>query len=1111
MQRSRPRSLSRSDRDPFAPSPALVAAASAVVPLACASTHPVAAGQAQSARRWRHSVLIAGVLVAGTALLSSCDAGRSSTAAAADQPTAEAAVNGWTILTPRPLARLVYVSSSSGSDSNSGLSEQSPKATIQAAMTLLRQGSPDWLYIKKGDQFAGGLPDWYLSGSSVNEPMVVTTYGTSPNRPVFHVAPTSFGLSVHGTAVHDVAFVGLQFVADTYDGSNGQPYGVSLLQPCTNVLIEDCRIERFFTNLRFQGYAGNHRNLALRRCVIADAYTTSTGNAEGIYVEGVDGCLIEECLFDHNGWLASVPGAVATIYRHNIYIQGNNTGVAIRGNIIARGGSHGLQARAGGEVRNNVFLGNAINLLVGDNINNNGAVTASVIGNVILDGRDISSGEPRGWAAQFQCLASGEIAGNVAAHQLGGSSPVSFELDSTLGVGVNNVNFHDNVAYKWGAPLSLVNNRFSGLALNHNDVQEYAGGQTLRNNSGTLPGLTSAGNRMFSTAAANQWLYYAGQPMSLASWMSIVNDTTSSATQIGYANAEEKIGDYDRTIGGGGNLDSFLSRARLQSRTNWNEFLLGTNVAEHFRANFRVGSSTQPGGVVSTQPGGGGGGGGGGGTGAGWTPLSPTTATRHVYVSSSTGSDGNSGLSAQSPKATIQAAVALLRSGSPDWLHIRNGDQFNSTLGDWSLSGRSATEPMVVTTYGTLLDRPLFRCGAGDGLTIHSTGIHDVAFVGLAFVADGYNGSNSAPYGISLLAPSANVLIEDCKIERFFTGLRLQGFGGNQNGLKLRRSVIIDSYTTGAAHAEGIYVEGVDDLLIEECVFDHNGWLPSAGAVADIYRHNIYIQGNNNNVTIRGNIIARAGSHGLQARSGGDVRNNLFLGNSINLLVGNNINNNGAVNATVIGNVILDGKDIDNGLLRGWAAQFQCFASGEVAYNVAAHQLTGRAPQSFEIDSNIGVGINNLNFHHNIAYKWGAPLLLVNNRFTGLLLHDNDVQEANGAEVLSSNFGAALAGLTSAGNRMFSTRSASQWLFYSGQSMSLATWKAMVGDSSSSALQVGYPQPEEKIGDYDAATGGSGSLDSFMNRVRQQSRTRWNSALVGTNAAAHFRANFGLQ
>src|SRR5262249_11610856 len=226
--------------------------------------------------------------------------------------------------------------------------------------------------------------------------------------------------------------------------------------------------------------------------IIVDSYTTTPAHSQGIYVDGgLTNFLIEECLFDHNGWLTSVPGAVPDIYRHNIYIQGNTSNVTIRGNVIARGGSHGLQARSGGNVSNNLFLGNSINLLVGNNILNNGAVTASVIGNVILDGKDIDASNPRGWAAMFQCMTQAEIANNVAAHQLTGHAPVSFDLDSSIGVGMNNVNFHDNVAYKWGAPLQLSNSRFSGLQLRNNDVQEFSGGEVLHYDSGTIPGLSS--------------------------------------------------------------------------------------------------------------------------------------------------------------------------------------------------------------------------------------------------------------------------------------------------------------------------------------------------------------------------------------------------------------------------------------------------------------------------------------------------------------------------------------------------------------------------------------------------------------------------------------------
>src|SRR5262249_15613070 len=181
---------------------------------------------------------------------------------------------------------------------------------------------------------------------------------------------------------------------------------------------------------------------------------------------------------------------------------------AIRGNIVARAGSHGLQARSGGEVRNNLFLANPINLLVGNNIQNDGAVTATVIGNVILDGRDISPREQRGWAAQFQCLATAQIAYNVAAHQLAGSAPHSFEFDSTLGVGVNNVDCHHNVAYEWGAPVSFVGTRFASMALRENDFQETGNIEVLHANAEmSIPGIKSTGNRLFSLAPANQWIF----------------------------------------------------------------------------------------------------------------------------------------------------------------------------------------------------------------------------------------------------------------------------------------------------------------------------------------------------------------------------------------------------------------------------------------------------------------------------------------------------------------------------------------------------------------------------------------------------------------------------
>src|SRR5690606_16339245 len=61
--------------------------------------------------------------------------------------------SGWTVVEPSVDTRTIYVSSSAGDDSNDGLSAATAKRTIHAAKSLLRDGSPDWLLLKRGDTF----------------------------------------------------------------------------------------------------------------------------------------------------------------------------------------------------------------------------------------------------------------------------------------------------------------------------------------------------------------------------------------------------------------------------------------------------------------------------------------------------------------------------------------------------------------------------------------------------------------------------------------------------------------------------------------------------------------------------------------------------------------------------------------------------------------------------------------------------------------------------------------------------------------------------------------------------------------------------------------------
>src|SRR5439155_9756143 len=85
-----------------------------------------------------------------------------------------------------------------------------------------------------------------------------------------------------------------------------------------------------------------------------------------------------------------------------------------------------------------------------------------------------------------------------------------------------------------------------------------------------------------------------------------------------------------------------------------------------------------------------------------------------IYVSSSTGDDGNDGLTPTTPKRTIAAGYDLLRDGYPDWLLLRCGDVWHENIPAWNRSGRSATEPAVLWNYGSG-SRPLLLTGSMDG------------------------------------------------------------------------------------------------------------------------------------------------------------------------------------------------------------------------------------------------------------------------------------------------------------------------------------------------------------------------------------------------------------
>jgi hypothetical protein len=506
----------------------------------------------------------------------------------------------------------------------------------------------------------------------------------------------------------------------------------------------------------------------------------------------------------------------------------------------------------------------------------------------------------------------------------------------------------------------------------------------------------------------------------------------------------------------------------------------------------------------------------------GWTEFTPSPDTRMVYVSSSTGDDGNDGLDESSAKRTLAAGKALVRHGYPDWLLLRRGDTWQEDLGQWKLSGRSSDEPMLVSSYGNASPRPLLQTGTKTGLRTNGgagspPSIDHVAFVGLHFHANGYNG-HAGPAAVLLLLPSADILLEDCMFEAYGTNLVLQGFGGARlTNIRLRRSVVVDSFAVnGDGHSQGLYAYAVDGLLVEENVFDHNGWSESVPAAKpDIFNHNLYIDNGCTGVVVRGNIIANGASHGLQLRCGGIVTGNLFVHNSISLLVGGGSTPEpGGVTAEVHDNVVLDGKDIDPANPRGWGLCLANISSGNVTGNIVAHNVQGGLPIPVEFQGTVAqeIGVHALAFEDNIIHDWGGGLVISGGagKITGLSLVRNDVQDLSHAYALVEHYSAgSVAGVSSSENSFFAQNlSLEQWTLVGQSAYPLSTWMGLVGDVTSSDQQVSYVDPDRSVAAYNALVGGTPDLSGFLAEARAQSVANWHAEYTAAQVIDYIRAGF---
>lgn len=540
-------------------------------------------------------------------------------------------------------------------------------------------------------------------------------------------------------------------------------------------------------------------------------------------------------------------------------------------------------------------------------------------------------------------------------------------------------------------------------------------------------------------------------------------------------------------------------------------------------------AGTNAGGAAGTNAGGAAGanaGGAGGGAGdAGFTDLTPPAGAQVVYVSSA-GSDTADGSSPQKAVKTVAKGVALAKAGH-SFVLLKRGDVFAESGIFLGKSGVSPAKPFVLGAYGPLTDeRPHIASGDGSGLLLGK--VHDVVVQSIHLQAQSYTGK-TAPYGIAWHSDGTGLLVEDCFIDNYFTGVAING--AEISHVVFRRNVLTGSFPNkdyvnskgvkGAGHAIGLYVAEVDHLTIEDNAFDHNGW-KEGYAGKTIFNHNVYVQTDCRFVTYRNNVSTRASSHGAQIRPGGTAEDNFFLRDPLGLQFGLDKGGHaptpGGVSGTVSRNVFLGGGDIDGANPRGHGIQLGNIDDGGkgavVEDNVFAHN-DGTYQAVFGLDSHsndqqscVVNPLVNLVIRHNTAYDWSGLLSVsaCTPELSGVRFEQNVLvdRQKKGA----AYFQPGPKGMSFGQNNWFTDAGAAGWFSVANKNLSFADFVALVKDEDASKDETKLVDAKRTIETYLAAKGLGQTEADFYAALRQQRRGRYDERLSAKALNAYFRAGF---
>ncbi len=525
----------------------------------------------------------------------------------------------------------------------------------------------------------------------------------------------------------------------------------------------------------------------------------------------------------------------------------------------------------------------------------------------------------------------------------------------------------------------------------------------------------------------------------------------------------------------------------------------------------------------------------------GWTVVTPSSDSRIIYVSSSQGNDSNDGMSTATARKTLAKATALLRPGYPDHLLLKSGDVWYESLGTYtSIGGRSAGEPMLISSYGTGA-RPSVRpvnATVTDNLFAHQTstvGAH-LYMIGIEFYdsfidpsSHDYNSSAAGVNGYSWIDGGNDLLIEDCYFHFLAGGITFQyDTGPSPQNITVRRNVITDIWAV-AGHAQGLFLGGVVGTnVVEENTFDHNAWKDAAFTVADVFNHHIYIE-DSINVTVKNNLFLRCSSLSLKFVYYGDVPaitvmtglvayNNFFYQGEVGISMAAVTTAPCYPTACTISpsatyNVMSQvNQSTPTGRPIGWGMEWKDVHGGTASNNLMTDFSYTTNAFGIAMDDDVSnAGSGNNTFSQNLFYKINGPGISMTPVTAWNLSHvqNNTFQDPSLGSSMVDQEGSF--STTAYSGNTYSPVSMSHLATVSGATVSYATWLTDSGETGSSVSTTSFPDPTRNLGSYATKVlGMSGGVTDYLAAIRTASKANWHPEYTAPVINDYIRAGFGL-